>query len=220
MKNGDVQFFSRLCRNGAPPFNTTPAKMYSKHEVRNSAVFSEFLMLECPWFTLGGIYQGCSFTVMYAMACTATQIIMMPSNGVRTLRETKFAVGRLRSKVGAGPAQPIKIAMGKMRSRSMKRNWKSPRFDAFAYKKLTEVNWMAEYRLMYLKQLKLVTRAALPSLPLQLVRVLGGSINLCKGLEDLPNHLKHASNVKHPGGKWSSHRCFCFRQRYADIGSL
>jgi hypothetical protein len=46
----------------------------------------------------------------------------------------------------------------------MKRNWKSPKFDALAYRKLTEVNWIAEYRLMYLKQLKLVTRAARPSL--------------------------------------------------------
>jgi hypothetical protein len=58
----------------------------------------------------------------------------------------------------------MKTAIGKMRARSMKRNWKSPRLDAEAYKKLTEVNWMAEYKLMYLKQLKLVTSAALPSL--------------------------------------------------------
>lgn len=42
--------------------------------------------------------------------------------------------------------------------------WKSPRFDADAYKKLTDVNWMAEYKLIYLKQLKLVTNAARPSL--------------------------------------------------------
>lgn len=42
--------------------------------------------------------------------------------------------------------------------------WKSPRFEADAYRKLTDVNWMAEYRLMYLKQLKLVTKAARPSL--------------------------------------------------------
>ena len=44
------------------------------------------------------------------------------------------------------------------------RTWKSPRFEAEAYRKLTDVNWMAEYRLMNLKQLKLVTSAALPSL--------------------------------------------------------
>lgn len=30
-----------------------------------------------------------------------------------------------------------------------------------------EVNWIAEYRLMYLKQLKLVTKAARPSLQLK-----------------------------------------------------
>lgn len=42
--------------------------------------------------------------------------------------------------------------------------WKSPRFEAVAYRKLTLVNWIAEYRLMYLKQLKLVTSDARPSL--------------------------------------------------------
>lgn len=42
--------------------------------------------------------------------------------------------------------------------------WKSPRLDADAYKKLTDVNCIAEYKLMYLKQLKLVTSAARPSL--------------------------------------------------------
>jgi hypothetical protein len=42
--------------------------------------------------------------------------------------------------------------------------WKSPRLEAFAYRKLTVVNWIAEYRLMYLKQLKLVTSEARPSL--------------------------------------------------------
>lgn len=64
---------------------------------------------------------------------------------------------------GYAPVQPMKMAIGKMRARSMNRNWKSPRLDADAYKKLTDVNWIAEYRLMYLKQQKLVTSAALPS---------------------------------------------------------
>lgn len=51
--------------------------------------------------------------------------------------------------------------------------WKSPRLDAEAYRKLTEVNCMAEYKLIYLKQLKLVTRAALPSLHDELVNTQG-----------------------------------------------
>lgn len=42
--------------------------------------------------------------------------------------------------------------------------WKSPRLEALAYRKLTLVNWIAEYKLMYLKQLKLVTSDARPSL--------------------------------------------------------
>ena len=42
--------------------------------------------------------------------------------------------------------------------------WKSPKFEPEVYRKLTEVNWIAEYKLMYLKQQKLVTRAARPSL--------------------------------------------------------
>jgi hypothetical protein len=66
--------------------------------------------------------------------------------------------------LGAGPAHPIKIAIGRIRRRSINRNWKSPKFEARAYRNVTEVNWIAEYRLMYLKQLKLVTKAARPSL--------------------------------------------------------
>lgn len=71
--------------------------------------------------------------------------------------------------------------MGRIRNRSIKRNCtivislsmqrggreyacKSPRLEAEAYRKLTVVNWIAEYRLIYLKQEKLVTSAARPSL--------------------------------------------------------
>ena len=62
-----------------------------------------------------------------------------PRRGVRTLRETRLAVGRLRERTGYAPDQPttykintvylalelvdlLKMAMGKMRRRSMKRN--------------------------------------------------------------------------------------------------
>lgn len=92
-----------------------------------------------------------------------------PSNGVRTFLETRFAVGRFWDSTGYAPVQPMNMAMGRMRRRSMNRNWKSPRFEADAYRKLTDVNWMAEYKLMYLKQLKLVTKAARPSLYIALV---------------------------------------------------
>ena len=91
------------------------------------------------------------------------QRTIWPSKGIRTFRETKLAVGRFRLSVGYAPVQPMKMAIGKMSKRSMKRNWKSPRLEAEAYRKLTEVNCIAEYKLMYLKQQKLVTSAALPS---------------------------------------------------------
>ena len=42
--------------------------------------------------------------------------------------------------------------------------WKSDKFEADAYRKLTEMNCIAEYVLIYLKQQKLVTNAARPSL--------------------------------------------------------
>ena len=112
--------------------STTPAKMYSKQDVRNNAVFSEFLIFECSCFTLGGLYHGCSLTVMYVTAWTAMQTIISPISGINTFRETRFAVGRFWAKVGAGPAQPMRMAIGKMSNRSMNKNWKSPRFDAFA----------------------------------------------------------------------------------------
>ena len=92
------------------------------------------------------------------------QTTICPRSGVKIFRETKLAVGRFLASCGKDPVQPMKMAIGRMRARSMNRNWKSPRFDADAYKKLTEVNWIAEYKLMYLKQQKLVTSAARPSL--------------------------------------------------------
>ena len=51
-----------------------------------------------------------------------------------------------------------------MGDRCDKLTWKSPRLEAEAYKKLTDVNWIAEYMLIYLKQQKLVTSAVRPSL--------------------------------------------------------
>lgn len=145
-----------------------------------------------------GLYQSCRRTASRPTSCVRTQIATWPSNGVSTFRETRLAVGFFRDRVGYAPVQPtvglsmgiqkpsactnsLKIAIGRMRKRSMNKNyasrsvsvygkrvrqptWKSPRFEAEAYRKLTEVNWMAEYRLMYLKQQKLVTRAARPSL--------------------------------------------------------
>jgi hypothetical protein len=58
----------------------------------------------------------------------------------------------------------MKMAMGKIRIRSIYKYWKSPRLDANAYNKLTVVNWIILYKAMYLKQLKLVTNAPRPSL--------------------------------------------------------
>lgn len=58
------------------------------------------------------------------------------------------------------------------------RTWKSPKLDAEAYKKLTDVNCIAEYKLMYLKQLKLVTRAARPSLQNYQLRDIGRGIEV------------------------------------------
>lgn len=48
--------------------STTPARMYSKHDVRNSAVFSEFSMLDFSGLTTGGMYQGCWRTATNASA--------------------------------------------------------------------------------------------------------------------------------------------------------
>ena len=75
----------------------------------------------------------------------------------------------------------LKIAMGRIKNRSINRNCmivnlpslrrvteelacRSPRLEAEVYRKLTVVNCIAEYRLIYLKQEKLVTSAARPSL--------------------------------------------------------
>jgi hypothetical protein len=60
----------------------------------------------------------------------------------------------------------VKLATTDLESLSdgIVRTWKSPKFDPEPYRNATEVNCIAEYRLIYLKQLKLVTSAARPSL--------------------------------------------------------
>ena len=83
-------------------------------------------------------------TAMKAIACTTTLNAICPKSGVNTFLLTKLAVGLFADKVGYGPVQPMNIAIGRISNRSMYKNWKSPRFDADAYKKLTDVNWMAE----------------------------------------------------------------------------
>jgi hypothetical protein len=79
---------------------------------------------------------------MKAIAWTAMQMHICPSRGVKTLRETRSAVGRFLQSSGYGPAQLtrreivsriqkdevldddlLKTAIGKMRARSMKRNY-------------------------------------------------------------------------------------------------
>jgi hypothetical protein len=59
---------------------------------------------------------------MKATAWMAMQMSICPRSGVRTLRETRSAVGRLRQSSGKGPAQDMKTAIGRIRARSMKRN--------------------------------------------------------------------------------------------------
>jgi hypothetical protein len=44
--NGHLQFCLAGRRKGAPAFRTTPAKIYSKQEIRKRVVFSELLMVD------------------------------------------------------------------------------------------------------------------------------------------------------------------------------
>ena len=52
------QFCVMGCLNGRPALITIPMNIYSKQDVRNSAVFSEFLMLDLSGLMCGGIYLG------------------------------------------------------------------------------------------------------------------------------------------------------------------
>jgi len=122
LQGANLQFCSVPCRNGGPAFRSTPDKTYSKHDTKNKAVFSEFLILDSSCLTLGGMYQLCCRTVTYATAWMRIQMPMRPRSGVKTLRDTKSAVGRFRHSLGAGPAHPMNMAMGNIRRRSMKRN--------------------------------------------------------------------------------------------------
>ncbi len=51
-----IQFLIMACLNGGPALSTTPESIYSKHDVRNKAVLSEFLMFDFSLFTTGGMY--------------------------------------------------------------------------------------------------------------------------------------------------------------------
>jgi hypothetical protein len=50
-----LQLLIAFCLNGGPALRITPENMYSKHDVRKRAVFSEFLMLDLSCFSFGGI---------------------------------------------------------------------------------------------------------------------------------------------------------------------
>lgn len=51
-----LQFFKTLSLKGGPALSTTPASMYSKQEVKNKTVLSEFLIFDLSWLICGGIY--------------------------------------------------------------------------------------------------------------------------------------------------------------------
>ena len=76
--------------------------------------------------------QACLLTAWKLTAWIRIEMTIWPSNGVRTFRDTRFAVGRFRHSPGNGPVHPMKMAMGNINARSMNRNWKSPKFDADA----------------------------------------------------------------------------------------
>ena len=65
----DLQFFLMACLNGAPALRTTPERMYSKHDVRKSAVFSEFLILDLSGLMTGGINLHLPLAVWYQSIC-------------------------------------------------------------------------------------------------------------------------------------------------------
>jgi len=51
-------------------------------------------------------HQGCLRTAWKPTACIRMQIAIWPRRGVKTFRETRFAVGRFRQSTGNGPVQP------------------------------------------------------------------------------------------------------------------
>merc|ERR1719347_1506452 len=56
--------------------------------------------------------------------------------------ETRLPGGRCGTKVFQGPVLPISTATVVVITRSMKRNWVSPRFVLFVYRISTDMNWI------------------------------------------------------------------------------
>jgi len=50
----NLQLFLMDCLNGGPTLITIPVNMYWKQEIRNRAVFSEFVTLDFSMFSCGG----------------------------------------------------------------------------------------------------------------------------------------------------------------------
>ena len=55
------------------------------------------------------IYQGCLLTAWKPTAWIIMTIAIWPSSGVKTFRETKFAVGRFLHSTGYAPVQPTEV---------------------------------------------------------------------------------------------------------------
>lgn len=117
----ELQLCFSDCRKGGPALRMTPEKMYSKHDTKNRAVFSEFFIFGFLCLTFGGIYlfmrcqraalywqreleassyQGCFFTTRKATVCKRRQRTICPNSGTRIFLDTKFAVGRFLERVG------------------------------------------------------------------------------------------------------------------------
>jgi hypothetical protein len=64
---------------------------------------------DCSDRGVKGAYQGCLRTDTNPTAWIRIQMAIWPSSGVKTFRETRFAVGRFRLKTGNGPVHPTAI---------------------------------------------------------------------------------------------------------------
>jgi len=75
------------------------------------------------------------------------------------------------------------------------------------------VNWVAEYKLIYLKQQKLVTRAARPSL----LNTSAHNSRMSNLLKAVPYDFWNAGYVEDPASERRCHGSFSLRQRDADV---
>lgn len=93
------------------PYSPNSQHYFSLGPVGVAGTFMKYQHIDQAMVSRGKSYQGWDWTVRKITSWDKTTIDIWPSKGVKTFRDTRSAVGRLRESVGYGPVQPTVSAV-------------------------------------------------------------------------------------------------------------